>query len=91
MKLSSLAAAAALLGASATANAANIEFWYGNTGPVETAIRAQCDAFNASQTAHKINCVGQGNYEVLMQKAIAAYRAKNARSSCRCSMPARST
>lgn len=78
MKLSTLAATAALLCCAASANAANIEFWYGNTGAVETAIRAQCDAFNASQGEHKVTCVGQGNYEVLMQKAIAAYRAKNA-------------
>jgi len=78
MKLSILAATAALLGCAGSASAANIEFWYGNTGPVETAIRAQCDAFNAAQSEHKVTCVGQGSYEVLMQKAIAAYRAKNA-------------
>lgn len=78
MKLSTLAATAVLLSSAASANAANIDFWYGNIGPVEVAIRAQCDAFNAAQTEHKVNCVGQGSYEVLMQKAIAAYRAKNA-------------
>lgn len=78
MKISTLAAAAALLSGAVSAHAANVEFWYGNTGPVETAIRAQCDAFNASQKDHQVNCVGQGSYEVLMQKAIAAYRAKNA-------------
>ncbi|MBP2509148.1 sn-glycerol 3-phosphate transport system substrate-binding protein [Agrobacterium tumefaciens] len=78
MKLSILAATAALLSCAGSASAANIEFWYGNTGPVETAIRAQCDAFNAAQGEHKVTCIGQGNYEVLMQKAIAAYRAKTA-------------
>jgi sn-glycerol 3-phosphate transport system substrate-binding protein len=72
-----LAATVALLGCASAAQATNIEFWYGNTGPVETAIKAQCDAFNASQSEHKVNCVGQGSYEVSMQKAIAAYRAKN--------------
>lgn len=72
-----LAATVALLGCASAAHATNIEFWYGNTGPVETAIKAQCDAFNASQSEHKVNCVGQGSYEVSMQKAIAAYRAKN--------------
>ncbi|KJF70965.1 extracellular solute-binding protein [Agrobacterium arsenijevicii] len=78
MKFFTLTATAALLAGAVSAHAANIEFWYGNTGPVEVAIRAQCDAFNAAQADHKVNCVGQGNYEVLMQKAIAAYRAKNA-------------
>jgi sn-glycerol 3-phosphate transport system substrate-binding protein len=77
MKISILAAAAALLSCAGAANAANIEFWYGNTGNVEIAIKAQCDAFNAAQSEHKVNCVGQGSYEVSMQKAIAAYRAKN--------------
>ncbi|CDZ55682.1 extracellular solute-binding protein [Neorhizobium galegae] len=77
MKISILAAAAALMAGACSAQAANIEFWYGNTGPVETAIKAQCDAFNAAQSQHKVTCVGQGSYEVSMQKAIAAYRAKN--------------
>lgn len=77
MKISILAAAAAFMAGACSAQAANIEFWYGNTGSVETAIKAQCDAFNAAQTQHKITCVGQGSYEVSMQKAIAAYRAHN--------------
>lgn len=77
MSISKLAAAAALFVSAASAQAANIEFWYGNTGATELAIKAQCDAFNAAQTAHKITCVGQGSYEIVMQKAIAAYRAKN--------------
>jgi len=77
MKISILAAAAAVMAGACSAQAANIEFWYGNTGPVETAIKAQCDAFNAAQSQHKVTCVGQGSYEVSMQKAIAAYRAKN--------------
>lgn len=54
--------------------AADIEFWYGNTGRPEEAIQAQCAAFNASQSEHTISCVGQGGYEAGMQKAIAAYR-----------------
>jgi sn-glycerol 3-phosphate transport system substrate-binding protein len=54
--------------------AADIEFWYGNTGRPEEAIQAHCAAFNASQSEHTISCVGQGGYEAGMQKAIAAYR-----------------
>lgn len=56
------------------AQAADIAFWYGNTGAVEAAIQAQCAAFNAAQSAHTITCVGQGSYEAGMQTAIAAYR-----------------
>lgn len=78
MKLSTLTAAAALLGWASHTHAADIEFWYGNTGQVETAIRTQCDAFNASQSEHKLTCLGQGSYEILMQKAIAGYRAQKA-------------
>ncbi|MCC2611833.1 extracellular solute-binding protein [Neorhizobium sp. Rsf11] len=77
MKISVLVAATALATCAGAAHAADIEFWYGNTGNVETAIKAQCDAFNAAQSEHRVTCVGQGSYEVGMQKAIAAYRAKN--------------
>lgn len=76
--LSLSVATAALLVSAAAAQAANIEFWYGNTGNVETAIQAQCDAFNAAQSDHEVTCVGQGSYEIGMQKAIAAYRSGNA-------------
>lgn len=76
--LSLSVATATLLVSAAAAQAANIEFWYGNTGNVETAIQAQCDAFNAAQSDHEVTCVGQGSYEIGMQKAIAAYRSGNA-------------
>ncbi|WP_319412110.1 extracellular solute-binding protein [uncultured Cohaesibacter sp.] len=77
MKLNLLAAtAASLIGLSSFAQAADIEFWYGNTGRPEEAIQNACAAFNKSQSEHKITCVGQGGYEAGMQKAIAAYRSK---------------
>lgn len=60
--------------ASQPAAAADFEFWYGNTGKIEEAIQANCTGFNAAQSLHKVTCVGQGGYEVAMQKAIAAYR-----------------
>ncbi|WP_449396013.1 extracellular solute-binding protein [Devosia riboflavina] len=79
MKMFTLAATtAALMAGAGSAQATDFEFWYGNTGSVETAILAQCDAFNASQSQDKVTCVGQGSYEVSMQKAIAAYRSGNA-------------
>lgn len=68
-----LSALAVTLAAPAV-QAADIEFWYGNTGRPEEAIQAQCDAFNAAQSDHVITCVGQGSYEAGMQTAIAAYR-----------------
>lgn len=64
----------AVTAAATSTQAADIEFWYGNTGRIETAIQAHCEAFNASQSDHTITCVGQGGYEAGMQKAIAAYR-----------------
>ena len=75
MRLSTTTLAlAALCSAAPVAQAADIEFWYGNTGRIETAIQAHCEAFNAAQSDHTITCVGQGGYEAGMQKAIAAYR-----------------
>lgn len=79
MKLTFLIASALAVASAATAaQAADIEFWYGNTGVIEKSIQDSCVAFNASQSQHKVTCVGQGTYEVAMQKAIAAYRAKKA-------------
>ena len=75
MKTNFFAAFALVLGVAVpAANAAEIEFWYGNTGRVEEAIQNACEAFNAAQDVHSITCVGQGGYEAGMQKAIAAYR-----------------
>lgn len=71
-----IAAAIAICTASGTVSAANIEFWYGNTGRIEKAIQSACEAFNASPSAHQVSCIGQGGYEAGMQKAIAAYRSK---------------
>ena len=85
------AAAAAFSSMAGAAQAADIEFWYGNTGPVEKAILAQCEAFNASQSDHAVTCVGSGNYEVGMQKAIAAYRTGKAPALIQFLMPARWT
>ncbi len=70
-------AVAALSCSATTVHGTEIEFWYGNTGRVETAILAACEAFNTSQDAHSVSCVGQGGYEAGMQKAIAAYRSGN--------------
>lgn len=76
MKLNRIAIAALVASCATAANAANIEFWYGNTGRVEEAIQAACAAFNESQSEDTVNCIGQGGYEAGMQKAIAAYRSK---------------
>ncbi|WP_323014805.1 hypothetical protein [Devosia sp.] len=71
MRTTLLAAVAAALTWAGAAQGADIELWYGNTGATEQAILAQCQAFNASQDTHRIICIGQGTYEVAMQKAIA--------------------
>lgn len=77
MKTSLFAAVAALTSWAGAAQAADIEFWYGNTGVIEEAIQAECKAFNDSQSEHSVSCIGSGTYEVGMQKAIAAYRTGN--------------
>ena len=64
----------ALTLSSTVAMAAEIEFWYGNTGRIETAIQSACEAFNSSSDSVTVKCVGQGGYEAGMQKAIAAFR-----------------
>lgn len=74
MTIKHFTVSALLLSIAAPAYAADIEFWYGNTGRPEEAIQAQCAAFNESQSEHTITCVGQGGYEAGMQTAIAAYR-----------------
>lgn len=75
MKFPQFAASAlALCTAIPAAHAADIEFWYGNDGRPAEAIQNACAAFNDSQSDHHVSCVGQGSYEVGMQKAIAAYR-----------------
>ena len=70
------AAAFAIAATAIPAPAADIEFWYGNTGRIENAIQAACTAFNESQNEHNVSCVGQGGYEAGMQKAIAAFRSR---------------
>ncbi len=75
LKTSALSALALLAGTT-LGQAADIEFWYGNTGTGETAIQAACSAFNEAQSVHRVTCVGQGSYETGMQKAIAAYRSQ---------------
>ena len=74
MPIKHLTVSALALSIAAPAYAADIEFWYGNTGRPEEAIQAQCEAFNAAQDAHTVTCIGQGGYEAGMQTAIAAYR-----------------
>ena len=68
------ATALTLVTAAPALQAADIEFWYGNTGRIEEAIQEACTGFNDAQDAHTVACVGQGGYEAGMQKAIAAYR-----------------
>ncbi|WMT92726.1 extracellular solute-binding protein [Pelagibacterium sp. H642] len=78
MKMTTLTAlSVALTLGAGSAQATDIEFWYGNTGTPEQAILEACEAFNASHEDVNVSCIGQGSYEIGMQKAIAAYRAGN--------------
>jgi len=68
-------ALAALTAAQAQART-EIDFWFGLRGVLGEQIMATCDRFNRSQDQYQINCIFKGNYDELINQAIAAYRAE---------------
>lgn len=58
------------------ASAATFDFWYALGGKPGQFIQDQCKRFNQSQSEHHVNCVFQGDYGEVLQKTIAAYRAR---------------
>jgi sn-glycerol 3-phosphate transport system substrate-binding protein len=73
-----LAAACAVLsafGSGAPAHGAAFEFWYGVGYSVHAAIQDACSRFNATQTRDRITCVNLGDYQTVLQRTAAAYRA----------------
>lgn len=72
-----LAVAASTTGcAMPVASATSFDFWYALGGKPGQFIQDQCRRFNQSQTEHHVNCVFQGDYGEVLQKTIAAYRAR---------------
>ena len=87
----SVAAAAAtlMMGLSQTAAAQiEIQWWHSMGGALGEWVSDQAKGFNESQKDYKVNAVFKGSYDESMTGAIAAYRAGNRRTSCRCSKSA---
>ncbi len=72
----SLAAlAVAAWGSAASAEKIKFEYWYGLTGDLGETLKETCNRFNASQETYEAVCVGLEGYELVVQSAIAAFRA----------------
>jgi len=73
-------AALALAFCATTASADKIKFdyWYGLTGDLGETLAETCNRFNASQDKYEAVCTGYDGYELVVQSAIAAFRAGKA-------------
>ncbi|TAM05319.1 MAG: extracellular solute-binding protein [Paraburkholderia sp.] len=75
--LASLAVGAGmLLSLPAVCRSAQFDFWYAQSGKAGMVVQQLCDAFNASQSADRVQCIGQNGYESNLRQLIAAYRAR---------------
>jgi sn-glycerol 3-phosphate transport system substrate-binding protein len=70
--------ATAVWGSAAAAEKIKFEYWYGLSGDLGETLKETCNRFNASQEAYEISCVGYDGYELVVQSAIAAFRAGKA-------------
>jgi len=78
MKLKHSFLAAAVASAtlwSATATAAEIEFWHAFTGRLGDLVAEQVKTFNEGQSEHKVTASHKGNYSETLNAGIAAFRA----------------
>jgi sn-glycerol 3-phosphate transport system substrate-binding protein len=73
-------AALALAFCATTASADKIKFdyWYGLSGDLGATLAETCNRFNASQDKYEAVCTGYDGYELVVQSAIAAFRAGKA-------------
>ena len=73
-------AALALAFCATTASADKIKFdyWYGLSGDLGETLAETCNRFNASQDKYEAVCTGYDGYELVVQSAIAAFRAGKA-------------
>ena len=73
-------AALALAFCATTASADKIKFdyWYGLTGDLGAVVAETCNRFNAAQDKYEAVCTGYDGYELVVQSAIAAFRAGKA-------------
>lgn len=68
----------ALAGSAAFAEKVKFEYWYGLSGDLGETLKETCARFNVAQEAYEAVCVGYDGYELVVQSAIAAFRAGKA-------------
>jgi sn-glycerol 3-phosphate transport system substrate-binding protein len=72
------ALALALCATSASADKIKFDYWYGLSGDLGAVLAQTCERFNAAQDKYEAVCTGYDGYELVVQSAIAAYRAGKA-------------
>ena len=82
-------ATVALSSAGLVQAATEVQWWHAMGGKLGEKVVEIADGFNASQSGYKVMPVYKGNYTETMTAAIAAFRAKQQPTSCRCSRSAR--
>ena len=68
----------AILGSAASAEKVKFDYWYGLTGDLGVTLAETCNRFNASQDKYEAVCTGYDGYDLVVQAAIAAFRAGKA-------------
>ncbi|MBM3569589.1 MAG: sn-glycerol-3-phosphate ABC transporter substrate-binding protein UgpB [Alphaproteobacteria bacterium] len=76
LRLTLLAAAAAMALAAPARAQTEIQWWHAMGGQLGEALNALAEGFNKSQTEFKVNAVYKGTYTETMTGAIAAFRAR---------------
>ncbi len=72
------ALALAFCATTASADKIKFDYWYGLSGDLGAVVAQTCDHFNASQDKYEAVCTGYDGYELVVQSAIAAFRAGKA-------------
>lgn len=70
--------ALAFCATSASAEKIKFDYWYGLSGDLGAVLAQTCDRFNAAQDKYEAVCTGYDGYELVVQSAIAAFRAGKA-------------
>ena len=73
-----VALALAFCATTASADKIKFDYWYGLSGDLGAVLAQTCDRFNASQDKYEAVCTGYDGYELVVQSAIAAFRAGKA-------------
>lgn len=73
-----VALAFAAFATTASAEKIKFDYWYGLSGDLGATLAETCTRFNASQDKYEAVCTGYDGYELVVQSAIAAFRAGKA-------------